>query len=168
MNIQDSAPPAGRVASLHLHPEEPGRPLRTVACVELVQGKGIQGDHRYFGKLSRQAEQPSRRQVSLIEREQIEEHATAVGLKGIPAGAVRSNIETEGIQLAPLLGREIQVGEAILFIYERRDPCAKMDALCRGLRARMMDGRQGVLAEVRRSGQVRVGDTISIFETGRR
>jgi MOSC domain-containing protein YiiM len=35
-----------------------------------------------------------------------------------------------------------------------------MDAICQGLRARMMDQRQGVLAEVVRSGRVSVGDAI--------
>jgi len=35
-----------------------------------------------------------------------------------------------------------------------------MDALCQGLRARMMNQRQGVLAEVVRSGKIRVGDAV--------
>jgi MOSC domain-containing protein YiiM len=35
-----------------------------------------------------------------------------------------------------------------------------MDAMCQGLRVRMMDQRQGILAEVIRSGTVRVGDRI--------
>jgi MOSC domain-containing protein YiiM len=37
-----------------------------------------------------------------------------------------------------------------------------MDAICQGLRARMMDQRQGVLAEVVQSGTVRVGDPIQV------
>jgi MOSC domain-containing protein YiiM len=39
-----------------------------------------------------------------------------------------------------------------------------MDAICQGLRARMMDQRQGVLAEVVCSGKVRVGDRIMVHE----
>jgi MOSC domain-containing protein YiiM len=35
-----------------------------------------------------------------------------------------------------------------------------MDAICQGLRERMMDKRQGVLAEVIRAGKIRVGDPI--------
>jgi len=38
-----------------------------------------------------------------------------------------------------------------------------MDALCQGLRERMMNGRQGVLAEIRRPGIVRVGDPIRVL-----
>ena len=123
------------------------------------------GDNRYFGRLSRDTGQPSRRQVSLIEREQIAEHAAALALPGISPGAVRSNIETRGVNLIGLIGRQVQIGDAVLFLHSPRDPCAKMDAICQGLRARMMNQRQGVLAEVVRSGKVRVGDGIVIRET---
>lgn len=163
MNGRDSVIPAGRVASLHLHPEEPGQPLRNVDVAELVEAKGIQGDCRYFGKLSRQTGLQSRRQVSLIEREQIAEHAVALRAGTIPPGAVRANIETNGISLISLIGRKIQIGTAVLFLYEPRDPCAKMDALCQGLRERMKNGHQGVLAEVEHSGTVRVGDAVQVL-----
>ncbi len=165
MNTAPSPAPLGRVASLHLHPVESGAPLQSAEIIELVEGKGIAGDARYFGRLSRDTGQPTRRQVSLIEREQIAEHATALGLLVIAPGAVRSNIETTGIDLIALLGCEIEIGEAALRFYAPRDPCAKMDAICQGLRARMMDRRQGVLAEVVRSGKVRVGDAILKRET---
>jgi MOSC domain-containing protein YiiM len=160
MNAECSLAPLGHVASLHLHPAESGQPLQPVESFEVVEGKGVAGDARYFGRLSRDSGHPSRRQVTLIEREQIAEHAAGLGLPAIAPGAVRSNIETSGINLITLLGREIEIGEAVLRLYAPRDPCAKMDAICQGLRARMMDQRQGVLAEVVRSGKVRVGDLI--------
>jgi MOSC domain-containing protein YiiM len=152
--------PTGIIASLHLHPITPGEPFATIQEVEVVEGKGIPGDHRYFGRLSHKTGEPTRRQVSLIEREQIAEHAIALGLAAVPPGAVRSNIETTGIDLVSLLGRQIQIGEAILLIYAPRDPCEKMDAICQGLRERMMNNRQGVMAQVLRTGKLRVGDTI--------
>ena len=37
-----------------------------------------------------------------------------------------------------------------------------MDALCQGLRERMGDSQQGVLARVVRSGVIRVGDPIRL------
>ena len=150
----------GCVASLHLHPVEPGAPLQNVPAVDLVESKGILNEPRYFGRSSRDKGAPSRRQVTLIEREQIAAHAAALGLDSIPPGAVRSNIETTGINLIALIGQEVEIGEAVLFLYAPREPCAKMDAICQGLRQRMMDRRQGVLAEVRRSGKVRAGDPI--------
>jgi MOSC domain-containing protein YiiM len=160
MNTPDSRATKCRVASWHLHPADPDDQLLPVQEIELVEGKGIVGDRRYFGRLSRETDQPSRRQVSLIEREQIAEHASALGMREIAPGLVRSNIETEGMELRTLVGKEVEIGEAILFVYAPRDPCAKMDALCQGLRERMLDGRQGVMAEVRKSGRVKVGDSL--------
>ena len=131
-------------------------------AIEVVEAKGILGEPRYFGRKSRDTGQPSRRQVTLMEREQIAEHAATLGLESIPPGAVRSNIETFGINLISLIGREIEIGEAVLLLYGPRDPCAKMDAICQGLRELMLDNRQGVLAQVVRSGKISVGDSIVV------
>src|ERR1700730_15299207 len=117
MNATNSPAPLGRVASLHLHPPEAGIPLQTVEALEVVEAKVILGEPRYFNRKSRENGQPSRRQVTLIEREQISEHASALGLQSIPPGAVRANIETLGINLIDLIGREIETGEAILLLY---------------------------------------------------
>jgi MOSC domain-containing protein YiiM len=160
MNAAPSPAPLGRIASLHLHPVEPGAPLQAIEAAELIEGKGIASEPRYFGRLSAHTGQPTRRQVSLIEREQIAEHAAALGLPAISPGAVRSNIETTGIKLISFLGREVEIGSTVLRLSVPRDPCAKMDAICDGLRALMMNNRQGVLAEVIRSGTIPVGDSI--------
>ena len=135
--------------------------------MELAKEKGIVGDQRYFGRLSRDTGKPSRRQVSLIEREKLAEHAAALAIPSpIPPGAVRSNIETSGVKLGTLLGQEIEIGGAVLYVHSLRDPCSKMDAICQGLRERMMHGQQGVMAEVRCSGTIRVGDPIRLRSPG--
>jgi MOSC domain-containing protein YiiM len=162
MSLKNLSQSEGRVASLHLHPPEPGAPLQAVPSLELIEAKGILGEPRYFGRKSRSTGEPSQRQVSLIEREQIAEHAAALGQAEITPGAVRANIETRGINLVALVGREVRIGEARLAIYAPRDPCEKMDAVCRGLRERMLNDRQGVLARVLQSGKVNVGDTIQV------
>jgi MOSC domain-containing protein YiiM len=158
MNLSSS--PA-RVVSLHLHPVEPGTQLQMIPEINVVAGKGILGEPRYFGKLSRKTGKPSRRQVSLIEREQIAEHAATLGLESIPPGVVRANVETEGIDLIQHLGKQIQIGDALLFLYEGRTPCGQMDAICAGLRGLMENNRQGVMAEIVRSGTIRQGDLIT-------
>jgi len=151
----------GTVASLHLHPAQSGEALEPVADIQVEVGRGIAGNPRYFDRKRRDGT-PSRRQISLIAREQIEEHAAALGLAAgaIPPGAVRANIETRGVNLTRWVGRKVEVGEAILFFYETRKPCHKMDAVAPGLQRLMSDGRQGVMAEVVRSGRIRVGDPI--------
>ncbi len=155
---------SGRVLSLHLHTTAPGGPLAAAQEFQVVAGKGIVGDERYFGRINREGK-PSRRQVTLMEREQIEEHAQALGMDRIAPGLVRSNIETAGVDLVSLVGRDIEIGDAVLRIYAPRDPCAKMDAICVGLRERMLQDRQGVLAEVVRSGTIRLGDTLRVLES---
>jgi MOSC domain-containing protein YiiM len=147
----------GTVASLHIHPRVAGQPLIAVPEFNLVAEKGITEDKRYFGRVN--YGKPSKRQVTLIEREIIAQHAAALGANFDP-GQVRSNIETTGIDLIALLGQQVQVGEAILLFIEPRTPCHKMDALAPGLREIMENSRQGVIARVVKSGRVRPGDAI--------
>ena len=154
-------PIEGRVASLHLHPRIPGEALCEVPFMDLEEQKGIATNPRYYNRTGR-AGMPGRRQISLIEREQIQEHVIALGLSEIPPGRVRSNIETFGIDLVLLVGQQIEIGEACLLITMPRDPCQKMDAICQGLRALMSNNRQGVLAQVLRSGRIRAGDSIRL------
>ena len=156
----------GIVASLHLHPKAAGEPLHTVNEIFTEAGRGIVGDCRVFGRKNQKGE-PSRRQVSLIAREEIARHAAALGLPEIPPGAVRSNIETLGIDLLSLLGREVEIGEALLLFYEARKPCWKMDRVAPGLQAMMSQGRQGILAQVIRSGRIRAGDAVRPFSGAR-
>ena len=149
----------GRVASLHLHPSEGGQSFQSVDSIEVVAGKGIVGNPRNFARRSRSGGF-SKRQVSLIEREQISEHAAALGLETISPGTIRSNIETSGVDLVSFIGKEIQIGSAILFFYEARTGCAKMDAICTGLRELTKGNRLGVLAQVVQSGRIQIGDAI--------
>jgi len=162
MNIAASPDTIGRVASLHVHPEEPGAVMQNVMQIEVIESKGILDEPRYFGRKSGDTGQANKRQITLMEREQIAQHAATLGLKSISPGAVRSNIESTGIDLVSLMGKEVEIGEAILLLYAPRDPCAKMDAICQGLRELMMNNRQGVLARVIRSGKIQVGDRICV------
>jgi MOSC domain-containing protein YiiM len=152
----------GKVASLHLHADVAGEPLRAVSEVYAEAGQGLVGDARVFGRKN-QWGKPSRRQVTLIAREEIARHAAALGLPEIAPGAVRSNIETTGLDLVTFLRREMEVGAAVLLFYEARTPCWKMDRIAPGLQAMMSQRRQGVLAQVIRSGWIRTGDAIRLF-----
>ena len=146
-------PPRGTVASLHVHPAKSGEPLLAVESVNLAEGKGIVEDTRFFGR-------KSRRQVTLIEREQLAAHADALGIGEIAPGAARSNIETTGIDLRRLIGRHVRIGETVLKLDKPRTPCHKMDLISYGLRELMENARQGVLALVVKGGAIRVGDAV--------
>ena len=146
---------AGRVASLHLH-AGPGEPLVAVEAVFAEAGLGLRGSRKY-GRKPDGTE--SKRQVSLIEREVLAQHARALGCV-IPPGAARSNVETVGVDLVPLVGRRLMIGEAEIEVTLARTPCEAMDLVAPGLQEAMRGGRQGVLARVVRSGLIRVGDAI--------
>ncbi len=152
----------GRVASLHIHPSQSGGPMQSLAEIDLEAENGIVQDKRYFGRRSSSG-QPGKRQVTLIEREQIAAHSATLGLAAFEPGVVRSNIETEGIQLVPLAGKQLRIGTAVLLIGSPRDPCEKMDRIAPGLRELMDHGKQGVLAQVLTSGKIRVGDSITVL-----
>jgi len=156
----------GHVTSLHLHPKVSGEPLTTVSQIDVEADKGIVGEPRYFARKSRSGG-PSKRQLSLISREQIAEHTATLGLEKISPGAVRANIETTGMDLNSLIGREVQIGTAVLFFYEARTPCQQMDRICTGLRELMANGKQGVIAQVVKSGKISVGDEIHIVAAPR-
>ena len=151
----------GKVVSLHLHPAKSGDPLESVNEVHAEADKGIVGDARTYARKDRLG-RPGRRQISLMAREQIAQHAATLGLPGIAPGAVRSNIETAGIDLISLLGQEVRVGTAVLLFYEARTPCPKMDLVADGLQKLMANGQQGVMAQVLHSGDIRVGDEIEL------
>ena len=70
--------------------------------------------------------------------------------------------QLEFIDLVACVGQVLQIGDAALLVFEPRMPCEKMNAICAGLRERMKNNRQGVLAEVLRSGKIRVGDAVII------
>jgi MOSC domain-containing protein YiiM len=164
MNTSDAnnTKPLGRVASIHLHSPKASTPMTDTSEIELEAGKGIVGEPRYHGRKNRFGKQ-TRRHVSLIEREIIAEHAKALNAN-IPPGFVKSNIETTGVDLIALIGKKIQIGDAVLNFYEPRLPCDQMDRLIPGMRLLMCDKRQGVIAEIVKSGHIKVGDELRIVE----
>ncbi len=102
----------------------------------------------------RHAKPKSRRQVLLIEQETLE----ALELE---PGAVKENITTRGIDLSSLpVDTHLLLGdEAELWVTGPCRPCGYMDEIRDGLQEELR-GRRGVLAWVKRGGQVRVGDTV--------
>jgi MOSC domain-containing protein YiiM len=133
-----------QVVFLQIVPKRKEPPVPSPA-VTLLEGLGIEGDcHRKPG---------GSRQVLLMS----EENCDAFGLA---PGEVRENIVTRGLDLQALpAGTRLEIGDAALEITKDCEPCAFIDSLRPGLRARMVR-RRGMLARVVRSGEIRVGDGI--------
>ena len=98
---------------------------------------------------------PPRREVMCVSAE----HLASVDVE---PGAVRENLTVEGadVQQWPI-GQRVRAGEAEFEITMVCDPCHRMDELRDGLRAEL-DGKRGMLARVVESGEVAVGDDVTL------
>jgi len=122
-------------------------PMAPVECVRAVENLGLEGD--------RHAQANSKRQVLFMESETLEE-------LGLEAGQVKENVTTRGIGLMNLpIGTRLRAGEAIFEITQACHPCERMEELRPGLRETLA-GQRGMLASVKQSGIIKVGDAILI------
>ena len=98
---------------------------------------------------------PPKREVLFVSKD----HLDSVSVE---PGAIRENITVDGddVQQWPI-GQRVRAGEAEFEITMVCDPCHRMDDLRDGLRAEL-DGKRGMLARVVESGEVAVGDAITL------
>jgi MOSC domain-containing protein YiiM len=166
------APRVVAVASSPAH----GFSKDTRPLVRLVRGLGVEGDvhagvtvqHR--SRVRRDPTQPNLRQVHLIQAElfaELDRH----GHRVLP-GALGENVTTVGIDLLALpVDTILQLGDtAEVVVTGLRTPCYQIDDFQDGLLRRVLhrdeDGspvrRAGVMAVVRRTGEVRPGDPVTV------
>ena len=123
------------------------KPMAPAPSLKVVEDLGVEGDHH--------AKPRSSRQVLFM----AEENCDAFGLA---PGEVRENIVTRGIDLQALpSGTRLEIGDAVFEITKDCEPCVFIERLRPGLRAQM-ERRRGMLARVLRSGEIRVGDAITL------
>ena len=95
----------------------------------------------------------SKRQVLLVDRETLE-------AMELPAGVIRENITTDGINVNSLaLGQELRIGSTRMQVSAVCTPCDQLETIRPGLR-REMRGRRGMLCRVLNGGVIRRGDAI--------
>jgi MOSC domain-containing protein YiiM len=148
----------GEVQSIWIAPEE-GAPVRSVAEVKAVAGKGLEGD-RYFklgGTFSRK--QVPGREVTLVEAEAVEALERDYGIE-LEDGATRRNITTRGVPLNHLVGRQFGVGETVLRGVKLCDPCGLLESRTQPGARKGLAHRGGLNAEIVRGGVIRRGDPI--------
>lgn len=81
-------------------------------------------------------------------------------------GQLQENITTEGVAVAALQpGQRLRVGNALLEVTLRCDPCGKMNRIRENLKE-TLPGRRGMLARVLESGRIRPGDAITLLPAG--
>ena len=150
----------GRLAGIARH-DRPKGPMETLEHVAVTATEGVHGDFR--GGLA--ATKPGRkRQVSLIEAECVIAALAETGAL-IDWADCRRNLLVQGVRLPRAEGTRVRIGATLVIeITCECDPCDRMDALHRGLRAALTpDWRGGFLGRVIEDGEIAVGDTISIL-----
>jgi MOSC domain-containing protein YiiM len=167
--------PSGQVSSVSAGPRhEFSKP--PLPAIRLVAGLGVEGDThagttvQHRSRVARDPSQPNLRQVHLIHAELFAEVARA-GHEVRP-GDLGENVTTTGVDLLGLPeGTVLRLGDtAVLRITGLRNPCRQIDGFDKGLLALMLDRaadgsvvrKAGVMAVVRRSGEVRPGDPVRV------
>lgn len=143
----------GRVVGIYVATTA-GAPCVAVESVRALEGIGLEGD-RYSLGLGEYSPRPGTgRHVTLIDR------AAAVAA-GLAPGESRRNIETDGVDLASLVGVRFRLGGAELVGMRDCPPCGYLQRLVGGLVVAALQGRGGLRAEVVATGVVSVGDAIT-------
>ena len=122
--------------------------------VYLEKGKGIVND-RYYENFKEKKEQ-----VTLISLEEINAFNNQVN-QNIEPKDFRRNIIVSGIDLNKLIDKQIKINQVILKIHEICQPCKYLqDRLKLPSLVKLLVNKSGVRAEIIKSGNLSVGDTI--------
>jgi len=120
----------------------------------LEKGKGIVND-RYYENFKEKKEQ-----VTLISLEEINAFNNHVN-QNIEPKDFRRNIIVSGIDLNKLIDKQIKINQVILKIHEICQPCKYLqDKLKLPSLVKLLVNKSGVRAEIIKSGNLSVGDTI--------
>jgi hypothetical protein len=149
---------------------------QTRPVIRLLEGRGVQGDAhlgptvQHRSRARRDAEALNLRQVHLLHAELFDD-LLAAGHR-VRAGALGENVTTSGVDLLALPARTVlRLGEtAEVEVTGLRNPCRQIEDFQPGLLAQVIgrrtDGsvvrRTGVMAVVRRGGDVRPGDLVGV------
>jgi MOSC domain-containing protein YiiM len=153
----------GVVRYLHITPRA-FLPMRAMAELRLVEGRGIEGDRYMIGReegfYSHKPE--AGRQVTLFEFE------TLAALKrdhNIELGPEehRRNVTVEGVPLTHLVGRQFWLGETLLEATRLSIPCRHIEEITGKAIFDPLINRSGLNCKILKGGTVRVGDAVRNF-----
>lgn len=165
-------PHVGTLEAIYLRPAR-DRPVRSVASVEVMEGRGLVGDRT--GDRMPSATQGTatadrsigKRHVTLIQAEHIPLIGAWTGHPQLDAAVLRRNFVVRGFNLlaarSPFADQlvRVQIGDAVVLdITGPCDPCSKMEVALGAGAYNAMRGHGGVTARVRSGGRVAVGDAV--------
>lgn len=138
------------------------QPMRAQPELIAVAGKGIEGD-RYMLATGTYSKKPEPgRQITLVEGEVLDWLKSEHGLTVRPEDC-RRNVVTRGIELNPLVGKELTVGPVRVLVHRLCQPCRYIEKLLEqpDLYERWWD-KGGLRCEILDGGTIRVGDRVAV------
>jgi MOSC domain-containing protein YiiM len=151
---------SGVIRYLHITPRA-FLPMRSIPELNLVAGKGIEGDRYMIGReegfYSGKPEEG--RQITLFEIE------TLIALKrdaGIDLGPEehRRNVTTEGVPLTHLVGKQFWLGEVLLEATRLSIPCRHIEEVTGKSIFDPLINRSGLNCKILKGGTIHVGDMV--------
>jgi MOSC domain-containing protein YiiM len=151
---------SGVIRHLHITPRA-FLPMRSMPELNLVAGKGIEGDRYMIGReegfYSSKPEEG--RQITLFEIE------TLIALKrdaGIDLGPKehRRNVTTEGVPLTHLVGKQFWLGDVLLEATRLSIPCRHIEEVTGKSIFDPLINRSGLNCKILTGGTIRVGDIV--------
>ena len=130
-------------------------PMEELQNVLAEQGNGLCGDRYQNGGGSYNQGCPGKRQITLI-------NAMFFEGSGFEPIESRRNLVVHGVELMDLIGKEFQVGNAVLKGVKYCDPCLVPSAMAGksySFREAFFD-RGGLVAEVIKTGVIKVGGSV--------
>jgi len=164
VETKDELVEIGTVESLHLHPEIANSPMKNVDSFEVVEGKGIMDDERFYDRGVTKRGRPFLRHLTMLEGEKIKNYAVMCSVDEFMADVFRSNMVVSGVKinLNDLIDKKIYIGSAIVQGYCLRTPCRKMDDVIQGLQTLMRKFGSGIISQIIKSGKISKGDKIYV------
>ncbi len=145
----------GEVVTIHWVAED-GGPAHAVREIEITADWGLAGDYR--------SGQGSKRQVTFVSQESLDDVARVLG-HAVEPGASRRQIAVRGIELNPLVGKNIRIGPVELQVEDLCHGCDRMnDTIGPGGR-KALENRAGITCSVLTGGTIRAGDSVAVSAT---
>jgi MOSC domain-containing protein YiiM len=136
-------------------------PMRSSPKVELIAGRGIEGDRYLIGHekgfYSHKPEEG--RQITLFEMETLEALRRDHGIEMLPEEH-RRNVTVEGVPLNHLVGRRFRLGETIVEATRLSTPCRHIEEILEKAVFDPMINRSGLNCKIIAGGTLRVGDIL--------
>ena len=151
---------SGAVRHLHITPRA-FLPMRALPELNLVAGKGIEGDRYMIGReegfYSGKPEEG--RQITLFEIETLIALKRDAGIDLEPEEH-RRNVTTEGVPLTHLVGKQFWLGEVLLEATRLSIPCRHIEEVTGKSIFDPLINRSGLNCKILKGGTIRVGDMV--------